>query len=304
MTEQKNVLVVGGSGFVGGHLLACLTASGYRVSALARSADAQSRLQSISGVQVVTADPDDDSALAECLAGQSVLINLVGILHESRQARFDQVHVDLPRRLIQLCEVAGVSQYLHMSALHADAKAGASRYLRSRGAGEDVAHQSSDQMMVTSFRPSIIFGRNDNFFGVFSNLLRWMPIFPLACPGALFAPVYVGDVVAAFDHVIKNGPQFDDRRLNLCGPSTYTLKQLVQFTARASGRSRLVLGLPDLLSRLQAQVMQRLPGKLFTRDNYLSMQIDSVCAGDDFALLGIDRHTLEDIVTPLLAPRE
>ena len=300
MTAQKTVVVIGGSGFVGRHLLARLVNAGLQVTALARSSAAESGLRKIAGVRVVRVKLESDEALSGCLAGQAVVINLVGILHESREIDFDAVHVAFPRRLVHLCQAAGVTQYLHMSALNADAAKGPSRYLKSRGEGEDAVHHACGGVTVTSFRPSIIFGPGDNFFGVFDRLLDWMPVFPVVCPQTRFAPVCVDDVVEAFYQVLERGADFNGQRLNLCGPQIYTFKELVQFVARVTGRRRLVLGLPDSLSRLQALVMERLPGKLFTRDNYRSMQIDSVCAKNDFAALGISPKALEDVMTPLL----
>jgi len=301
MTAQKTVVVIGGSGFVGRHLLARLVNAGLQVTALARSSAAESGLRKIAGVRVVRVKLESDEALSVCLAGQAVVINLVGILHESREIDFDAVHVAFPRRLMHLCQAAGVTQYLHMSALNADAAKGPSRYLKSRGEGEDAVHHACGGVMVTSFRPSIIFGSGDNFFGVFDRLLDWMPVFPVVCPQTRFAPVCIDDVVEAFYQVLERGADFNGQRLNLCGPQIYTFKELVQFVARVTGRRRLVLGLPDWLSRLQALVMERLPGKLFTRDNYRSMQIDSVCAGNNFSALGISPKALEDVMTPLLA---
>lgn len=301
MTAQKTVVVIGGSGFVGRHLLARLVNAGLQVTALARSSAAESGLRKIAGVRVVRVKLESDEALSVCLAGQAVVINLVGILHESREIDFDAVHVAFPRRLMHLCQAAGVTQYLHMSALNADAAKGPSRYLKSRGEGEDAVHHACGGVTVTSFRPSIIFGSGDNFFGVFDRLLDWMPVFPVVCPQTRFAPVCIDDVVEAFYQVLERGADFNGQRLNLCGPQIYTFKELVQFVARVTGRRRLVLGLPDWLSRLQALVMERLPGKLFTRDNYRSMQIDSVCAGNNFSALGISPKALEDVMTPLLA---
>ena len=301
MTAQQTVAVIGGSGFVGRHLLVRLVNAGLQVTALARSSAAESGLRKLAGVRVVRVKLESDEALSACLAGQAVVINLVGILHESREIDFDAVHVAFPRRLAQLCQAAGVTQYLHMSALNADAAKGSSRYLKSRGEGEDAVHHACGGVTVTSFRPSIIFGPGDNFFGVFDRLLDWMPVFPVVCPETRFAPVCVDDVVEAFYQVLERGADFNGQRLNLCGPQIYTFKELVQFVARVTGRRRLVLGMPDSLSRLQALVMERLPGKLFTRDNYRSMQMDSVCGGDDFAALGITPKALEDVMTPLLA---
>ena len=156
MTAQQRVAVIGGSGFVGRHLLVRLVNAGLQVNALARSSAAESRLRKLAGVRVVRVKLESDEALSACLAGQAVVINLVGILHESREIDFDAVHVAFPRRLAHLCQAAGVTQYLHMSALNADAAKGASRYLKSRGEGEDAVHHACGGVTVTSFRPSII----------------------------------------------------------------------------------------------------------------------------------------------------
>ena len=179
MTAQQTVAVIGGSGFVGRHLLVRLVNAGLQVTALARSSAAESGLRKLAGVRVVRVKLESDEALSACLAGQAVVINLVGILHESREIDFDAVHVAFPRRLAHLCQAAGVTQYLHMSALNADAAKGSSRYLKSRGEGEDAVHHACGGVTVTSFRPSIIFGPGDNFFGVFDRLLDWMPVFPV-----------------------------------------------------------------------------------------------------------------------------
>src|SRR5690606_4508306 len=127
---------------------------------------------------------------------------------------------------------------------------------------------------VTSFRPSVIFGPGDSFFNRFARLLKRVPlVFPLACPNARFAPVYVGDVAEAFARALKD-PQLYGRRLALCGPREYTLQQLVAYTAECLGLRRLILPLPDFLSRIQAAIFDFVPGKPFSTDNYRSTLVD------------------------------
>jgi NADH dehydrogenase len=118
--------------------------------------------------------------------------------------------------------------------------------------------------VVTGFRPSIIFGEGDNFFGQFAAILRWLPVFPLVCPQARFAPVWGEDVAAAFVAVISHPPEQDSqKRYDLCGPREYSFKELIRFTADAMDRRRLVIGLPDWLARMQGRVLERLPGQLY-----------------------------------------
>ena len=231
------------------------------------------------------------------------MINLIGILNEQGENQtFRRFHVELVDLVVDACRKAGVRRLMHMSALQADEARGGSLYLRSKGEGENRAHtHGGASMYVTSFRPSVIFGPGDSFFNRFAGLLKLPPfIFPLACPQARFAPVYVGDVVEAFSRTLDM-PASYGRHYDLCGPQVYSLKELVTFTADTLGMRRLILGLGDLPSRLQAQVLGLLPGKPFSLDNYLSLQTDSVCETNDLDTLGIQPREIGAVVPRYLA---
>ena len=297
------VCLLGGTGFVGGHLAALLSAHGYRVRIPTRRADRHKALRVLPGVELVQADVHDPAALRALLRGCAAAVNLVAILNERKAGRFQDVHVTLPRNLVKLCSESGVRRLLHMSALNADAARGPSRYLKSKGEGEDLVHKADD-LQVTSFRPSVIFGPDDHFFNRFACLLRMpMPVFPLACPQAHFAPVFVGDVAQAMLVALEE-PQTIGHRYDLCGPHAYTLKELVELTARVLGLRRSVIGLSPGLSRLQAAVLGHLPGRAFTRDNYLSLQVDAVCSGGFPALFGITPASVEALVPLYLRHRD
>ncbi len=297
------VCLLGGTGFVGGHLAALLSAHGYRVRIPTRRAQRHRDLRVLPGIELVEADVHDTVALRALLQGCAAAVNLVAVLNEGGAGRFQDVHVKLPRNLVKLCREAGVNRLLHMSALNADAQRGPSRYLKSRGEGEDLVHQA-EGLEVTTFRPSVIFGPDDHFFNRFACLLRLpVPVFPLACPRARFAPVFVGDVAQAMRIALED-PRTIGQRYDLCGPRAYTLKELVEFTARGLGLRRQVLGLSPMLSRLQAAVMGHLPGKAFTHDNYLSLQVDAVCGGDFPAVFGVAPATVEAVVPVYLGHRD
>lgn len=280
----KSVLVFGGTGFVGRALVLALTAAGHEVTVPSRFAFRHRDLNLTPNVRLVEFDPDTtDEELIALMQGHQVLVNLVGILNEPRHngQTFRRVHVKWSRRLIRAAERAGIHRYLHMSALNADPD-GPSYYLRSKGEAEDWVHEFGAEhgIDVTSFRPSVIFGFGDSFLNRFAGLARWMPgVFPLACANARFSPVFVGDVVARFVAAM-NDPQTFGRRIDLCGPRNYSLRELVTYAARTSGHPRWVIGLPDWLARLQAFVLEFAPGKPFTRDNYASLQLDSVCTDE------------------------
>lgn len=274
----RTVCVLGGTGFVGSHLVTRLVDQGYRVKVLTRRAYRSRHLTVLPGVRLVEADCHEASVLRTQFQDCEAVINLVGILNEHGHdgSGFRHTHVDLAHTVIESAREAGVRRLLHMSALNADPASGPSHYLRTKGEAENIVHTLAGEVAVTSFRPSVIFGRGDSFFNRFASLLRITPVLPLACPDARFAPVFVGDVVEAFVTALRD-PATDGERMDLCGPQVYTLKALVEYTARLLEKPRLIIGLSDRLSLLQARVMEYVPGKPLSLDNYHSLQRDSIC---------------------------
>ncbi len=306
--KHENFLVVGGTGFVGRHLVSALAARGKRVTVPTRRRDRAKHLILLPTVDVVEADVRDPRVLAGLAAGRDVVVNLAGVLHSPRAKRgeqgpnrygpgFAEVHVELAQAVVGACRTAGVKRLLHMSALGADPKA-PSEYLRSKGIGEQAV-LAADDLAVTVFRPSVIFGPEDRFLNMFAQLAKFMPVIALGSPDARFQPVYVGDVVKAYLAALEDRDAAG-RRYDLCGPHECTLRELMEFVCAVTGRKRLVIGLPDRLSYLQAQFMELLPVKLLTRDNYYSMQVPSVC--DCAFPFGIQPVALEAAAPAWLTP--
>ncbi len=301
-----SVCVLGGTGFVGRHLVPRLAREGRTVRVLSRRPHRHRELLVTPGVELVEADVHDPEVLKAQFAGMGAVVNLVGILNERRRPglSFREAHVDLPRKVVEACRAAQVERLLHMSALNADAARGRSVYLRSKGEGENRVHVIGQSgIHVTTFQPSVIFGPDDAFINRFARLLRLTPlVFPLACPDARFAPVWVGDVAEAFARALEDSHTWS-RQYPLCGPREWTLRQVVEFTARTLGIHRVVIGLPDGLSRWQARILSLVPGKPFTMDNYLSLKTPSVCADNGLCALGIEPADLEAIVPGWLEGR-
>ena len=291
--KVQTICILGGAGFVGGHLVTHLANEGHSLKVLTRHPQRHRELAVLPTVDLVEAGIGDQAALEAQFAGCDAVINLVGILNGS-EAEFQALHADLPRRVAEACRKAGTPRLLHMSALNADPD-GSSIYLRTKGQGLQAVLQA-EGIHATAFCPSVIFGPDDSFFNRFATLLKLSPVIPLACPDARFAPVYIGDVVSAFALALEDsstyGPSYE-----LCGPRVYTLKELVEYTAQLIGRKRLIVGLPDGLARLQARIFEHLPSQPFTTDNYNSMQRDSVCRSDGLAALGIVPHSVEAIMS-------
>lgn len=271
--KVQNVVLTGGAGFVGSHIVHRLDAAGYRVKILTRRRDSAKHLIMLPNVQVVECDLMDDAALNGALSGADAVIHLVGILHESRGASFDRIHAQLPTRIAAFCKRQGISRLVHISALGADS-AGPSDYLRSKGEGEAAIKASG--LDWTILRPSVVFGAGDSFLAMFARLARLMPMLMLASPEARFQPVWVEDIAAAVVSSLQRS-ETRGKSYNLCGPRVYTLRELVTYAARCAGASPRIIGLNPAFSWLQAWMMERLPIKLMTRDNLRSMQADSVC---------------------------
>lgn len=296
--QITNICVIGGSGFVGRHLCQQLAAQGYRVRVPTRDRERAKALILLPTVDVVVADVHDPAALATLVQGCDAVINLVGVLHDARGKRgFAAAHVELARKVVAACRDNNIRRLLQMSALAAAVDA-PSAYLRSKGEAERIVLESG--LDVTVFRPSVIFGPDDNFLNMFACLAQALPVIALASPNARFQPVYVGDVATAFVHALTDIATFG-QCYELCGPQRYTLRELVAYVCRITGRQRPILGLNRALSYCQAYAMEWLPVKLMTRDNLRSMTVDSVC--DCAFPFDIKPQALEAVAPAWLATR-
>ena len=304
--ERNRIAVLGGSGFVGRHLVAALTREGWATRVLTRRRSRSRSVLVLPTCEVVECNVHRSEDLNDQLAGCGTAINLVGVLNEysSSGERFRDVHAELSGKLVEACRINGIRRILHMSALGAGEDA-PSEYLRTKYRGERAAHAAeADGIATTSFRPSVIFGPGDSFFNRFAGLLAISPaVFPLACPQARFAPVFVGDVVQAFMAALHDDATAG-QCYEVCGPRIYTLRELVAYTGEITGRKRRIIGLGDGLSRLQGRVFERLPGKPFSTDNYRSTKVDSVCACNGLESLGVTPRSVESVVPDYLGQGE
>ena len=300
LMSKTSIVIIGGTGFVGTQIAAELTSRGHRLNLLTRRRERKRQVLMLPTLTLNDADVHDSRALNEALAGADVVISMAGILHETHRGDFDKVHADLPGKIVDACCENKVPRLLHIGALGAESNA-PSAYLRSKAQGEAAIEAGAERgLNTTVFRPSVVFGPRDDFINRFAKLLAMTPIaLPLACPRARLAPVFVGDVANAIANSIKDKRTFG-QTYNLCGPEQMSLLEIVRLIARISGNQRTIVPLNNILSMLQAQVLQRLTGKLFTMDNYRSLQVDSVCDRDDLATLGVQAHGLEAIVPTYL----
>ena len=301
---MNRIVVLGGTGFVGRAVCERLVernAGGGRVLVPTRRAGHARDLWPLPTVEIAQVNVHDDAALARVLQGQDAVINLVAILHGSREA-FEQVHVALPRRLAAACKAAGVRRVVHVSALGVGPQA-PSNYLRSKTAGEEVLR--SEGLDLTLLRPSVIFGEHDRFLNLFAQMQSVLPVVPLAGAESRYQPVWVEDVAAAVVRSLDQ-PSTIGQVIECAGPEVFTLKQLVETAGRIAGHQRPVFGIPEALGRVQATLMGLAPGEpLMSADNLDSMRVPNVASGTLPGLesLGIRPSAIEGVVPGYLAGR-
>ena len=298
----NSVCIFGGSGFIGRHLANLLTNQEIQLRVPTRNYERAKEVLVVPTVDLVEVTHYDDDQLDQLLMGMDAVINLIGVLHGD----FHQAHVEMPQKIVAACLRNGIGRILHMSALHAGLDQ-PSAYLRSKAEGERIVMTSG--LAATSFRPSVTFGPGDSSINLFAILGR-LPVLPLALPEAKFQPIFVENVVQAFTLSLDD-PKTFGQSYDLCGPKCYSLRELVEYSAHVTGHDPAIIGLSDGLSHLEAAVMEILPGKLMSVDNYYSMKIDNVCdctkPSNLTEVWGIEPTALEEVAPLYLAhqnPRE
>jgi uncharacterized protein YbjT (DUF2867 family) len=296
--QIRSVCLLGGSGFVGSRIAHLLAQQGVQVRALTRVRERAKHLLVLPTVDVVQANLFDAATLEKQFRGMDAVINLIGILRERRRGDFQRVHTQLPQTIVTSLQRAGVRRFLHMSSLPA-ARDAPSAYLRSKGEAEIAIKNTRGEVAITIFRPSVIFGPGDSFLNLFAKVVRYVPVIALACPDARFQPIYVEDVARAFAASLGEPATFGET-YNLCGPQTYTLRELIELVCRTLGKPRPIIGLNNTLSYLQALAMEFAPLSLMTRDNYRSMQVPCVCDGVFPPVFGFRPVALESVIADYL----
>ena len=292
----KKVLLLGGTGFIGASVAEQLSRQEIFVTVPTRLRERGKHLFLLPTVDVTEANIFDVAQLEDLVSRHDAVINLTGILHGD----LERVHVTLPRLVAEACTKTGVTRFINMSALNADVE-GPSDYLRSRGRGEAAVWKvckENPSLNVTMFRPSVVFGRNDNFLNMFAGLVKIFPLIPLGSPNAKFQPVWVEDVARAIVTSIAVA-ETKGKTYPLVGPRVYTLRELLEFVVTATSKRRIIVGLGPVLSRLQASVFGMLPGKLITPDNVRSMSVASI-SDVPFPTIFGRAAKMEDVVTAYL----
>jgi uncharacterized protein YbjT (DUF2867 family) len=308
MTEipiETLVTVFGGSGFLGRHVVRALAREGYRIRPAVRRPDLAFHLQPLGRVgqiHAVQANLRYPASVEAAVRGADVVINLVGILFERGKQRFEAVQADGAHQVALAAAAAG-ARMIHVSALGADPNSSSS-YARSKAAGEAGVLAAAPD--ATIFRPSIVFGPEDDFFNRFGAMARMSPALPLIGGGQTkFQPVFAGDVARAILKAVggatKGGTVYE-----LGGPEVRSFKELMEYVLAVTERRRLLVPLPFALAKLQAFFLQFMPTPLLTPDQVELLRSDNVVSqaavaeGRTLEALGIEPAALEAIVPSYL----
>jgi uncharacterized protein YbjT (DUF2867 family) len=290
---MKNILILGGSGFVGRHVCEKLQRQGFTATVPTRHARNASAIQHLPGLTVLEADVHDEATLARLVPGHDAVVNLIAILHGSEVA-FERAHVALPQKLARACSASGVTRLVQVSALGVAADS-PSAYQRSKARGEAVLRDAG--LALSVLRPSVIFGAGDRFLNLFAQLQALFPVLPLAGAHALFQPVWVEDVASAVLACLQD-PHTVGQTYEIAGPEVLSLADLVRLAGRLGSHQRPIIPLPDWIGRLQAMAMELAPGEpLMSRDNLKAMSVDNVASGrlPGLAALGVTASTVAAI---------
>ena len=300
--STKLAVVYGGSGFLGRHIVRALANDGWRIRVAVRHPNTAHFLKPmgrVGSIQIVKTNINNDASVEAAMQGADAVINLVGILVPGGSQRFDAIHIEGARRIARIAAAQGVARLVHISALGA-AKDSTARYFRTKAEGEAGLRQAYPT--ATIFRPSLVFGPEDDFFNRFGWLARMSPVLPLIGGGKTrFQPVYVGDVAQAIVQVLAK-PETAGKIFELAGPQVYTFKEIMQLVLRETRRKRILLPLPFGIARIQAMFLGLLPKPLLTLDQVRMLATDNVPSDGSLGLrdLGIAPTAAETIIPSYL----
>jgi NADH dehydrogenase len=252
---DRLVTVFGGSGFVGRHVVRALARDGWRVRVACRRPDLAFFLQPLGGpgqVTPVQANVRNAESVAAALRGADAAVYLVGILAEGGKQKFATIQAEGARTVAQAVKAAGISDFVHVSAIGADA-ASASAYARSKAEGELAVLEAVPGAVI--MRPSVVFGPEDDFFNRFGTMARFFPVIPIVGAQTKFQPVYVGDVARAVALALK-GEATKGATYELGGPEVKSFEQLVDYVLEVAERGRRVLKLSFGTGKLVAAITQ------------------------------------------------
>jgi len=296
--NQRIIAIFGAGGFLGKHLMRQLTKLDYRVKVATRNPYLKGYLKPLGNpgqIELFKTNIFNPEDVKQVLKNCDLVINLVGILYETRKQKFSQIHVEFPRLLGNLCNEISVKNLVHISALGVR-EDHVSKYMQSKLEGEKNIQNFFKPSVI--LRPSLVFGPEDKFFNTFASIAQFLPALPLIGGGKVkFSPVYVGDVAQAIVKALKLNNS-EPKIYELGGPENYSFKELIEILLEEIKKKRFLIPIPFSAAKFQSYFLQMMPNPLLTPDQVEMLKYNNIVSGEYPTLedLGISGKTIQSIL--------
>jgi len=298
MQNNQQIAIFGAGGFLGRHLIRELTKLDYRIKVATRSPYLKGYLRPLGNagqVELVKTNIFNPEDIKKVLRNCDYVINLVGILYETRKQKFSQIHSDFPYLLCNLCNELQIKKLVHVSALGVSEKH-SSKYIQSKLNGEKNIKNIFKSSVI--LRPSLVFGPEDKFFNTFAFYAKISPVIPLIGGGKTkFAPIYCVDVGKAIAKALELKNK-ETKIYELGGPKNYSFRELMEILLNLIKKKRLFINIPFNIAKFQSYFLQMLPNPVLTVDQVELLKYDNIVSGNLPALkdLGIEGKTIESVL--------
>lgn len=297
--QGKLVTVFGGSGFLGRYVVQKLAKTGAFIRVATRNTEEALSLKPygfVGQIIPISVDVTSEESVSRAISGSDAVINLIGILNETKRKKFTDLHIKVPGLIAKLCRLNNVKHLVHVSAIGASLKS-SSKYAQSKAEGERKVFENFPRASI--IKPSIIFGEEDTFFNRFATMLRYFWIVPMFGGGKCkLQPVYVCDVAEAIVKAALSDHEYDGSTYELGGPRIYTLRQLLEYICTETSRNCWFIPLPYWTGSILGLIFEHLPGKFITSDQVKLIRADNIVSkgSNDFSKFNIQPSALECIV--------
>lgn len=298
ISEKDTIVIFGGTGFIGTYLVKDLAKTKAKIILVCQN-HSHERLKMcgfVGQISIISIDIKDEKAITNVIKNADYVINLIGIMFESKRFKFKDLHTDLPKNIAISASKQHVKMLIHISALGVE-QAITSNYAASKLQGEKAVRQEfSDAIII---KPSVIFGPEDKFINLFNKILKFSPIMPLIGGGRTkFQPVYVDDISKAITNILQaDATSMIGRTFELVGPITYSLQDIISYILKITNRKRWLIHIPFYIAKLEAMMLELLPVKLLSVDQVELLKYDNVATRKEgLSSLGINATPMESIV--------
>ena len=297
--NQRIIAIFGAGGFIGKHLIRNLTKLDYRIKIATRSPYLKGYLKPLGNpgqIELFKTNIFNEEDVKNVLKNCDLVINLVGILYETRKQKFNHIHSRFPQLLSNLCNEQGIKNLVHISALGVKEKHN-SLYMQSKLEGEKNIQDTFKPSVI--LRPSVVFGPEDKFFNTFASLAQFSPALPLVGGGKTkFAPIYVGDVAKAIVKALELNNS-EPKIYELGGPKNYSFKELMEILLREIKKKRFLIPIPFGVAKFQSYFLQMMPNPILTPDQVELLKHNNIVSGDHPTLkdLGISGTPIQSILS-------